>query len=242
MNSPLHLSNFIPGINFQFEIGFFLNLILQPIMKRIIQTFLLVLISLFCSGQKLTKHQIDSIKLTLDKMGESDQKYRWQLMLGELDPTKLDSLKKLPDNLMWDRINNVTSNKIGFGRQIADSIWKLQNEIDSLNRLKFVEIVLKYGYPSFKRTGSSASGYITIHLVGEKEFNNLLTIFKNELLKGNMPATEYAAWHDRCQIFMNKKQFYGEYDQKYPCVADLNNSNIERKKIGLKKLKHNNCR
>lgn len=68
----MHLSNFIPGINFRFDIGFFLNLILQPIMKRIIQTFLLVLISLFCSGQKLTKHQIDSIKLTLDKMGESD--------------------------------------------------------------------------------------------------------------------------------------------------------------------------
>jgi hypothetical protein len=66
-------------------------------------------------------------------------------MLGELDPTKLDSLKKLPDNLMWDRINNVTSNKIGFGRQNADSIWKLQNEIDLLNRLKLVEIVLKYG-------------------------------------------------------------------------------------------------
>ena len=211
-------------------------------MKRIIPTIFLILVTLLSSGQKLTKFQRDSVKLVLEMMIEDDQKYRWQLMLGELDPYKLDSLKKLPNDIMWDRINNAMRYKIGFGKVVADSIWKLQNKIDSINRLRFIEIVLKYGYPSFKRIGSSAGGLITIHLVGEEDFNNLLTIFKNELLKGNMPATDYAAWYDRCQIFMKRKQFYGEYDQKYPCVVDLNMTNIERKKIGLKRLKNNNCR
>lgn len=211
-------------------------------MKRIIPTIFLILLTLLSSGQKPTKLQRDSVKLVLDKMGEDDQKYRWQLMLGELDPNKLDSLKNLPNDIMWDRINNAVRNKIGFGKVVADSIWKLQNEIDSINRLRFIEIVLKYGYPSFKRTGSSASKYINIHLVGEEDFNNLHTIFKSELLKGNMPATEYATWFDRCQIIMKRKQFYGEYDQKYPCVEDLKVTNNERKKIGLKRLKNNNCR
>ena len=211
-------------------------------MKRIIPTIFLILITLHSSGQKLTKFQRDSVKLVLDKMGEEDQKYRGQLMLGELDSHKLDSLKNLPNDKLRDRINNAMSHKIGFGKVVADSIWRLQNEIDSINRLKFIEIVLKYGYPSFQRTRSSASGYITIHLVGEEDFCNLLTIFKSELLKGNMPATVYAAWYDRCQIFMNSKQFFGEYDQNYPCVADLIVTNNERKKIGLKRLKNNNCR
>jgi hypothetical protein len=170
-------------------------------------------------------------------MGEEDQKYRWQLMLGELDSHKLDSLKKLPSDIMVDRINNAMRYKIGFGKVVADSLWKLQNEIDSINRFRFIEIILKYGYPSFNRIGSSADGLIAIHMVGEKDFYDLHSIFKSELLKGNMPATYYAAWYDRCQIFMNKQQLYGEYDQKYPCVADLCVTNIERKKIGLKRLK-----
>jgi hypothetical protein len=211
-------------------------------MKRIIPLFFLIQIALLSFGQKPTKHQLDSIKLVLDKMDEDDQKYRWQLMLGELDPNKIDSLKNLPSDRMLDRINNAMRYKIGFGKVIADSLLTLQNEIDSINRLRFIEIVLKFGYPSFKRTGSSASGIITIHLVSESDFNNFLTLFKSELLKGNMPATEFAAWYDRCQIFMNRKQFYGEYDQEYPCVADLNVTNNERKKIGLKRLKNNNCR
>ena len=107
-------------------------------MKRIIPTIFLILLTLLSSGQKPTKLQRDSVKLVLDKMGEDDQKYRWQLMLGELDPNKLDSLKNLPNDIMWDRINNAVRNKIGFGKVVTDSIWKLQNEIDSINRLRFI--------------------------------------------------------------------------------------------------------
>ena len=133
-------------------------------------------------------------------------------------------------------------NELGFNKSTKDSIWHLQNEIDSLNNLKFLSIIDKYGYPLSKRTGSTSSSYLSLHLVSETNFKLLESLFKTELNKKNMPAEEYAKWFDRCQIVMNKKQLYGEYDQQYPCVENIEITNAERKKIGLKKIKNNNCR
>ena len=211
-------------------------------MRRLIITNLFVLLTFLSFGQKLTSLQKDSIKQVMDNIGKEDQKYRWQLMLGELDSTKLDSLKKLPDQIKFDRMRKVMKNELGFNKSTKDSIWHLQNEIDSLNNLKFLSVIEKYGYPSFKRTGSTTSSTLILHLVSESNFKNLESLFKTELNKKNLPAVEYAKWFDRCQIVMNKKQLYGEYDQQYPCVKNIKITNIERKKIGLKKLKNNNCR
>ena len=211
-------------------------------MRRLIITNLFVLLTFLSFGQKLTSLQKDSIKQVMDNIGKEDQKYRWQLMLGELDSTKLDSLKKLPDQIKFDRMRKVMKNELGFNKSTKDSIWHLQNEIDSLNNLKFLSVIDKYGYPSFKRTGSTTSSTLILHLVSESNFKNLESLFKTELNKKNLPAVEYAKWFDRCQIVMNKKQLYGEYDQQYPCVENISNTNTEREKIGLKKLKNNNCR
>ena len=211
-------------------------------MRRLIITNLFVLLTFLSFGQKLTSLQKDSIKQVMDNIGKEDQKYRWQLMLGELDSTKLDSLKKLPDQIKFDRMRKVMKNELGFNKSTKDSIWHLQNEIDSFNNLKFLSVIEKYGYPSFKRTGSTTSSTLILHLVSESNFKNLESLFKTELNKKNLPAVEYAKWFDRCQIVMNKKQLYGEYDQQYPCVENISNTNTEREKIGLKKLKNNNCR
>lgn len=211
-------------------------------MKKSIVFIFISFISVTCFGQKLTPFQKDSIKADLVQMEKDDQKYRWQMMLGELDSLKIDSIKKLPKDLLWKRINSAMTFKVGFGKFTFDSLLKLQNDLDSLNKIKFLGIVKKYGYPSFKRTGNSFSGLITIHMVGKKEFDELLPIFKQELHKRNMPANEFAAWYDRCQLNMNKQQLYGEYNSEYPCVANLVITNQERKKIGLKKIKKNKCR
>ena len=211
-------------------------------MRRLIITNLFILLTFLSFGQKLTSLQKDSIKQVMDNIGKEDQKYRWQLMLGELDSTKLDSLKKLPDQIKFDRMRKVMKNELGFNKSTKDSIWHLQNEIDSLNNLKFLSVIEKYGYPSFKRTGSTTSSTLILHFVSENNFKLLASLFKTELNKKNLPAVEYAKWFDRCQIVMNKKQLYGEYDQQYPCVENISNTNTEREKIGLKKLKNNNCR
>ncbi|ADQ79051.1 hypothetical protein Palpr_0901 [Paludibacter propionicigenes WB4] len=211
-------------------------------MKRVIISNLFILFTALSFGQKLTLAQKESVHKIMTDIGKDDQKYRWQLMLGELDSVKLDSLKKLPDQVKFARIKKVMKNELGFNKSTKDSILHLQNEIDSLNNLKFLSVINQYGYPSFKRTGSTVSSTLILHLVSETNFKLLESLFKTELYKKNMPAEEFAKWFDRCQIVMNKKQLYGEYDQQYPCVENIKISNTERKKIGLKKLKNNDCR
>lgn len=203
--------------------------------------YLLVIVSK-SFGQKLPKNTRDSIKVELAQILEDDQRYRWQLMLGELDSTKLDSLKSLPDEIRWQRINRAISYKVGFGKVVADSLWQLQNNLDSLNKEKFIEIVKLHGYPSYKRTKAVGAGTILIHMVDSADFYKLLPLLSLELKKGNMPAYEYASWYDRCQLNLKRKQLYGAYDSQYPCVENLEDTNNERKKIGLKRLKVNNCR
>jgi len=49
-------------------------------------------------------------------------------MLGELDSVKLDSLKKLPDQIKIDRMRRVMKYKLGFNKfpQILFCIFKMR--------------------------------------------------------------------------------------------------------------------
>lgn len=209
--------------------------------KILFITFFYSFPQLYAIGQELKPAQKDSIKIVMDSMIENDQRYRWQLTYGELDLGKIDSIQKLPNN--WEIAENATYNNGGFSIAIRDSIWGLQTKLDSLNLLTLLYIIKKYGYPSYNRVGSLTSHILIFHLVRPTQFEILLPIFKNEVKKGNLPASEYACWYDRCQLSMNgKKQLYGEYDREYPCVEDLKETNKARRKIGLYKLKENKCR
>ena len=209
---------------------------------KYLSTILLLSFFTIVYGQKLDKSTRILLKSKMDSISVDDQKYRLQLMLGELDKHKLDSLNKLPFNSFWDRVNKVGRKEVGFSRQISDSLWNIQNRLDSLNAIKFIEIINKYGYPSYKRTKSYTSSTISLHLIGKLYFDRLLPLFTSEQQKGNMPSDEFARWFDRNNLVSGKKQLFGEYNSKYPCVDNIIETNSERKKIGLKPLKKNNCK
>jgi hypothetical protein len=175
-------------------------------------------------------------------MGEDDQKYRWQIMFGELDEKKIDSLKKLKLDAKLEHIHRALSYQIGFSKQVRDSLFDLQNIIDYQNKEQFIAIIKQFGYPSKKRVKSQSSSYLILHFTQPEDFDYFFPIFTSELLKGNMPPKEFASWYDRCQLFMHKKKLYGEYDNRYPCVEDLNKTNQARKNIGLKPIRKNKCK
>ena len=209
---------------------------------RIIITSFFLLIAYLGLGQRLSNASKDSIVKIMDVMSEDDQKHRWQIMLGEFDSIKLDSLKNLPSEIRMERILEVQKDKVGFGKLVKDSLWALQNKLDSLNEVRFIKVIQVYGYPSFRRIGSKNASILLTHLTDKIRFNRYHDLLKMELEKGNLPPSEYASWYDRCQLTMKNQQLYGEYDKIYPCVENLTLTNYERKKIGLKKLKVNNCR
>ncbi len=225
----------------------FLFVILKSIQFTRMTKYKLIIVFFFITiltvvGQKLDKQTRKYLKSKLDTISQIDQKYRWELAFGELDSKKIDSLKKLPHKLMMERMSQAGIGKVGFNKEIKDSIWKLQKNLDSLNSITFIELINKYGYPSYKRTKSYTSFTLALHLMGKNNFEKLLPIFSSELEKGNMPPSEYANWYDRNQIIAKKKQLYGEYDKKFPCVENIEKTNLARKKIGLRLIKRNNCK
>lgn len=119
-----------------------------------------------------------------------------------------------------------------------DSIWSLQSSLDSINKIKFIEIITHYGYPSRKNIGYEASIGLILHFTTEEDFKNLKELFKAELDKGNMLPEYYAWWYDRCLRNMNKPIYYGQYTNKKEfCGDEWTTFNEHRKEIGLVALK-----
>ncbi|AEA45796.1 hypothetical protein [Fluviicola taffensis] len=123
-----------------------------------------------------------------------------------------------------------------------DSIWKLQSDIDSINKATFVELTTKYGYPTMGRVRYAGTIGMILHFTLEEDFIQLKELFYSELKKGNMPPKEYAWWYDRCQRNMHQPIYFGQYTNEKFCGDQLKLFNERRKEIGLEELVGNlNC-
>jgi hypothetical protein len=188
-------------------------------------------------AQKLSKNEKDSLKTVLDEMGEQDKKHRWELTYGTNVQSEIDSINKLP---IEDRRKIIREHHKNNKQQI-DSLRKIQKKIDLENRDKLIEIINTYGFPSPKRTKSHGISTMLLHFLSEKDFELLNPIFLNEIKKGNMPGEIYASGFDRILYVKGELQLYGEYLSNRPCLENLEKTNIARKKIGLRRLRKNNC-
>jgi hypothetical protein len=198
----------------------------------------LCLVNIQSFAQKLSRHEKDSLKIALDEMHGQDQKHRWQLSYGTNVQSEIDSINKLP---IEDK-NKICRNHHENNRHQIDSLYEIQGKIDIENRDKLIEIINTYGFPSPKRTKSNRISTMLLHFLSEKDFELLNPIFLNEIKKENMPGEIYARWFDRILYVKGERQLYGEYLSNRPCVENLEKTNIARKKIGLKRLRKNNCR
>lgn len=179
--------------------------------------------------------------MILKGMEIHDQSYRLNLQYGDLDRNRIDSIRALPLENQIHYISQIQKGLMGFNVRTRDSLNRLQDSLDKINLNLFIALITKHGYPSYKRVGTNVANLLILHFCSKSDFETLLPLFKVELIKKNISAVEYALWYDRCMIINGKKQYYGEYYKKAPCVDDLAKTNQERKKIGLKPIKKNNC-
>jgi len=201
-------------------------------MKKITLSFFLLMITHVSFSQKLTKTVKDSIATVIKEMIKNDQKHRLQIMFGELDSTKVDSLNNLPMEIKMKWLVKVNKGEIGIDKSAKDSLRVLQKKLDVLNEVQFIQLIKTHGFPSKKVIKSKNAGVLLIHITEERHFKKYQYLFEQELKKGNLPPSEYASWYDRCLLTMGKKKLYGEYVREYPCVENIELTNIERKKIG----------
>jgi hypothetical protein len=100
----------------------------------------------------------NKLKEEIIQMGKKDQQYRWQLMFGEKDEAKIDSLLKLPDSTKFNIIGRMGTKNYGLSKSQYDSILAMQSENDSNNIKRLIEIFEQYGWPGYKLVGGEATG------------------------------------------------------------------------------------
>ncbi|MBC7553936.1 MAG: hypothetical protein H7257_08155 [Taibaiella sp.] len=189
------------------------------------------------------KQQNDSLKKEIETMCESDQKYRWMMMLGELDEQKIMDFRNGDQNLMNLRITDVMKNKTGLSQWQKDSIGHLQDKIDSLNFLTLSGIINRYGFPQCVKAWKVST--ILLHASPTLMNDDFFKMLMEEVKNGNLPGYEYAAMYDKMRTAKKLPELYyvnEHFDQATKTShiltpIDINATNIARKEIGLKKIK-----
>lgn len=180
-------------------------------MKLLLFLSLIAFSNQLFAQDKLTFREKFIIRKELKQMLKNDQKYREEIAYGNLSKTEVDSL------------------------------WVLQNREDSLNRIKFKQIIDKYGYPSIDRVGTQISYVLVLHFTRQSDFDYLKESFKQELDNKTMPPIEYAKWYDRSQLINGREVKFGAYGDKKFCGDELGKVNQCRLEIGLEILQ-NECK
>ena len=173
-----------------------------------------------------------------------DQKYRWMIMLGELDENKLKELKTLNDNDKSTRFRNVLDNKTGISQFQKDSLGLLQSEIDNTNFTNLSNIIHKYGYPK-KYIKSYKISTIFLHSDPHLMSDSFLNVLFDEVKNKNMPALDYAIIYDKVQLENKYPERYYVLEHFNPLThtsecnkpGDIAVTNKARKEIGLKKIR-----
>jgi hypothetical protein len=217
-------------------------------MKLHLLSAFLLLLSLAAYAQQparlpLTKAIKDSLKKEILDRGVEDQKYRWHLMFGELDPQKLAELRSQPADSQNRRMSNVMKGRVGISQAQKDSLWVYQGAIDSANFIRLSGIIKMYGFPK-KYIDEWKVTTVLLHntTLMSDDFFELL---KEEVLAGNLSAKEYAGMHDRVRSDRHLPQLYCVSEQwdsvtktvKIATPVDIEATNKARKEIGLKKWK-----
>jgi hypothetical protein len=196
----------------------------------------------------------DSIVKKLENMYNDYQEYRLQILYGTTDKNEIIKYSESKD--VNRRIHDVIANGKGLDKKIIDSFNNLIKTIDSINFIKIITIYEKYGYLNEEIIGEKkiitnlgrqlyAKDIFHIFILeytSKNEFLILYSILKRELEKKNIERIEFAEWYDKSMLMQNKKQLYGIFIANFPCVENLEITNQEREKIGLKKLTKNNCK
>lgn len=190
---------------------------------------------------KMTKAVKDSIAGRIKLMMEADQQYRWMLMYGETNQQKLAELRALDGPAAMQRIKDVQAGKVGIAAAQKDSLWALQNAIDSANFEEIKGIINKYGYP-YKFIADELVSTIIMHS-SPRITDDFFKLLHKAAADGKMPGKEYALIYDRTMLERKQPELYyviEHYDAKTRTAAphkpiDEQATNRARAEIGLGK-------
>ena len=135
--------------------------------------------------------------------------------------------------------------KYGQDADEYKELWVKQNELDSLNELRVIEIIDEYGYPGKSLVGDQSSvAFFVIQHANLETQEKYLPILTAAAEKGELRYSSLALLIDRVNVSNDRKQIYGTQigmeDGKYIIrpIEDEKNVNKRREKVGLGPLEH----
>jgi hypothetical protein len=125
----------------------------------------------------------------------------------------------------------------------ANHIWKILRHSDSVNLLKFENIMDSIGWPTISKVGKwgAATAFLIIDHTPREIMEKYFPMLEESAKKGEASMTNYATIKDRILVNRNQKQVYGtqkHWDEKqgkfifFP-IEDEKNVNARRKEVGL---------
>lgn len=189
----------------------------------------------------------DSIKRALitelNEMKANDQKNRSYISLGTFNENLIDSVNKLS---IKDLISFKQSYRSEISKAQEDSLWSIQNKIDLNNTNRLYDIIKQYGWVNKTMLDSVVDPMIFLFHTPMETIDKMQALLLEEVNAKRLEPIKYATYVDNMRKkAYGKNQLYGtgdEFDPKTnkivpPFIEDVENTNLERIKIGLAKLK-----
>lgn len=118
------------------------------------------------------------------------------------------------------------------------SDFEKQNKIDSINSIKISHIFKNFGYPNEFVIGNSSVDHtyigieaILLHTADNDRINYFMPKVFEFIKKGKASPKMYANLKDQMELYHDKEQYYGSYENK--TSISVNELNKRRKEIGL---------
>lgn len=122
-----------------------------------------------------------------------------------------------------------------------DSLWILQNKIDSINLIELATLFKTYDFCCLNKLNSLAIESVLAHSPEEIRKNFFLPIIYASTIAGNGNPHMYANLVDQMLVYSNKKQLYGmiackgnpEVLSELCPIENVEGINARRREIGL---------
>ncbi|MEL7123526.1 MAG: hypothetical protein AAFO07_29055 [Bacteroidota bacterium] len=203
--------------------------------------------------QPISEEEAIYLKAIIGMIAESDQEYRTYISANTMDDqiiAQMDSVYEAEG--MEAYIEYEKSLNLKMDKNLKDSLWNLQHEIDLQNHLTLRGIFDSYGYlpKTLLKENHYVQFIVLLHPPKDWDIPTYLDDYSDLLMKevkaGRMEAKEYATFYDNINgKILRKPQLYGTnmvFDSKTnsvmpPPIEDIEKTNIARVEIGLEPLK-----
>ena len=230
------------------------------LMYRFLLAFFFVTAMLVSStAQELTEKQKAEILSQIEEIEEKDQRYRTPLAIGTLNDSILAVVEAKSKTMeIMEYYTFKQSLNLNLPKDVQDSLWHLQRQLDAENLAHLKTLVQTYGYPSKERLGTTEDNLFVVLLHPPYALAEIPTFMEEmsalllpEVKAGRMPPKFFALFYDNMLgKILRKPQLYGtnqQFDTKTrtvlpPGIVDLKKTNEARLQIGLPILKEGEYR